>query len=184
MKKLSEQDALTLADLANRNGFGAIASELKRLEGATRSAGRPADLILNTAILWAHIEFLKLHRVAGKKQKLKLACELLAGYLDRFTVGARSKSATTLMNIYKRAPKEARAEPMIAAVMNDAFRVLSRHLKRSPQKIPIPYLIEGKVAGWKFPTIDPNQYGDDCDAIGSRGLTYEAVFSLVVTPKK
>jgi hypothetical protein len=184
VKKMSEQHVLDLEQLAGLYGTAVLISELKRIRSAKSSRRRrPADLVLNIGIIWAHIEFLKLHRVTKKKKKLEDACALLEGYIDRFTVGARKKSASTLENIYKSARKKAHEEPMIAAVMNDAYRVLSRHLEHAPQKIPIPYLIEGAVDGWKFPTIDPNQFGDDCDVIGSRGPSYEAAFSVIVTPK-
>jgi hypothetical protein len=190
MKKISEQHVLDLEQLADLYDTDVLISELKRIGsaklkriGSVKLKRRPADLVLNIGIIWAHIEFLIVHRATKKKKRLEEACALLEGYINRFTVGAMGKKAKTLENIYKRARKEARTEPMIAAVMNDAYRVLSRHLEHAPQKIPIPYLIEGAADGWKFPTIDPNQFGDDCDAIGSKGPSYGAVFSLIVTPK-
>ena len=181
MKKLSEQDALTLAGLVDRNGVDAVTAELKRSK--RKKAGRPSDLILNTAILWAHIEFLKLHRVIGKKRKLESACELLADYLDRYTVGGRSKSEVTLKNIYKSARNAAAGEPLIEIVMHDAYAVLLENLGTEPKKIPIPYLIEGVSAGLKFPTVDRHQFGDNMEIVGCNGPKYSAAFSMIVTPK-
>jgi translation initiation factor 2B subunit (eIF-2B alpha/beta/delta family) len=181
MKKLSDEDDAALADLVERNGVDRVALYLKHLKGS--NAGRPSDFFLNDAIIWAHIEFLKLHRVVAKKKKLESACELLAEYLDRFTHDARPKSSATLENIYKRAKKHADKVRWMAAVMSDVYRVLERHLEHKPQKVPVPYLIEGKGAGQKYPTLDTYELHEGCEVIGSKSADYAAAFSMIVTPK-
>jgi hypothetical protein len=181
MKKISEKDGLTLRMLADEYGAEFLISELKKFRG--QGGGRPSDLVLNTAILWAHIEFFRLHRVVAKTKKLESACALLAGYLNRYTAGARRKSETTLLNIYKRAPKAAITEPLVGLVMKDAFAALLHNLRGGPHKVPIPYLIQGTKSGWKFPVVDRSQFGDNIEIIGSNGPNYSAAFSMIVTPK-
>jgi hypothetical protein len=182
MKKISEQHLVDLRRLAELYGAEALIAELKVFDPG-RDSGRPADLVLNTGIIWAHVEFLKLHRVTTKKKRLEGACALLAEYLNRYTTGARVKSEVTLKNIYKGAQKKANEEPLIGMVMKDAYRALLQYLGGAPQKIPIPYLVQGSKAGWEFPIVDLDQIGDYYELIGSEGPSYFAAFSAIVTPK-
>jgi hypothetical protein len=183
MKKIPQAVGCKLRSLAAEFGEDVLIAELKKIKSENVSVGRPSDLILNTAVLWAHVEFLKLNRVEAKKGKLEIACEMLAGYLDRYTAGARGKSKTTLLNIYKRAPKDALHEPLIGVVMKDAYVALLQNLGDQPNKIPIPYLVQGTKTGWKFPIVDQYQFGDNIEVIGSNGPTYSAAFSMLVVPK-
>lgn len=182
MKKLTEKHERELQELADLYGADTLIAELKGTVAA-KSAGRPADLVLNIGIVWGHVEFLKLHRVESKKKKLEAACALLAGYLDRFTGGARSRSEVTLKNLYKRAPKAAIGQPLVAAVMKDTYAALVRELADAPQKVPIPYLIEGTAAGWKFPIFDTHQFRDNADFIVHDASDYKAGLTWIVTPR-
>jgi hypothetical protein len=182
MKKLTEKHEQELRDIVELYGADEVMSEIKRI-AATKAGGRPADLVLNIGIIWGHIEFLKLHRVNSKTKKLEAACALLANYLDRYTATARGKSEVTLKNLYKRAPKAADKQPLVALVMRDTYAVLVRELARSPQKVPIPYLIEGTSAGWKFPIFDTDQCGDSADVIVHDAADYKAGLTWIVTPR-
>lgn len=182
MNKLSEQHALELQALAGLYGTDTLIAALKGITAA-KSPGRPADLVLNIGIIWGHIKFLRLHRVDSKKQKLEAACGLLEGYLDRFTAGARTKSQATLKNLYKRAPKLAAAQPLVGLVMKDTYAALVGELAKAPQKVPIPYLIEGTVDGWKYPIFDIEQLDGDADVIVHSAPDYKAGLTWIVTPR-
>jgi hypothetical protein len=182
MKKISDQHLLDLRHLVDLYGEDALISELKTI-GSAKSAGRPADLVLNIGIVWAHIEFLKLHRVKVKKKKLESACALLAGYLDRYTAAARTKSEVTLQNLYKRAPKAALVQPLVGLVMKDTYAVLLNELADAPHKVPIPYLIEGAVDGWKYPMFDTHQLDGCAEMFVHEAADYTAGLTWIVTPK-
>jgi hypothetical protein len=180
MKKISDQDAQTLIDLVERYGKETLIPWLEAL--GAKGSGRPADLVLNTGIIWGHLEYLKLRRVVQTRKRLDGACAMLENYLERYTHGSRLKIASTLKKIYRSAPKAAISEPLVGLVMQHTLEVLEGELAGFPHKIPIPYLIEGVSGGWKYPTFDTHQFQDNAEAIVHAADDYKACLTFIVTP--
>jgi hypothetical protein len=152
MSKLSNDDARTLQKLIEKYGL----EEIARVEKPDRNkGGRPTDpRRFNEPIIAGHVEFLKLHRVSVKTKKVDAACAELAAILKRYTPVARGRKAGTIRKIYNTVRKAARKDALTLSVMNSTYAVLASELADHPDKVGIPYLVEGSANGEKFPIVD------------------------------
>ena len=195
MKKLlSTKDARMLSRLAETYGVDAIIAELKgrRLK---KPSGRPKDANVNDGIIWAHVEFLKNHRCLGRKKSRELddACEMLSLILKKHSAIGRAKTGARIRGIYYNAKRAAGKKPVIAVVMKGAYESLVQEIGTTPERIPVPLLVESTGAGEKHPIIDREGF-DELVILGVRGsetieeggrqivIGYDVPFCAVLVP--
>jgi hypothetical protein len=87
------------------------------------------------------------------------------------------------VNLYKRAPSAAAKQPLVGLAMKDTYEALVHELADAPHKVPIPYLIEGTIEGWKYPTFDLDPLVGSADVIGHAASDYKAALTWIVTPR-
>ncbi|WP_409188592.1 hypothetical protein [Bradyrhizobium sp. RDM4] len=169
MMKLSTKDARALSRLAEAYGADAIMSALKA-RIPKKVPGRPKDASVNDGIIWAHVEFLKNYRCRGPKKSRELAdaCDMLSVILERYSAIGRAKAGTTIRGIYFKAKRAAAHQPAVAVVMKRAYESLVQEIAATPERIPIPLLVESTGAGEKHPIVDREGF-DGVQILGVRG---------------
>jgi hypothetical protein len=170
--------------LIEKYGAAALKNEIGGLV-EPKIGGRPKDpRIFNEAIIAGHVEFLKLHRVGTKTKKVDSACAELESTLKRSTAAARQRTSGTLKKLYKTVRTRSKSDPLTASVMDTTYAQLVRELANHPNKIGIPYLVEGTAHGEKFPIFDLETLGcTDIAPIICVGNGFRACVTVIATLK-
>ena len=141
--------------------------------------GRRKDAEQNSAVVWAHLQFLQKHRVQQPKKKLQVDCDILEENLNRHLAGRRKQGASAFRKMHFVAQKHGRESSDFFLFMTGLLNQLEG-LAVSPDVVLLPFLGEGTSGGLRTPLFDMHSIKRS-GPLFQVGLWDDPRFSPVVT---
>jgi hypothetical protein len=108
MNGIAVEDMAILDGLLEKYDREIIISALSKNDDNKGTRGRRKNAEQNSAVVWAHLQFLQKHRVQQPKKKLQCACDILEEDLDRYLAGRRRQGAPAFRKMHFAAQKRGR----------------------------------------------------------------------------
>jgi hypothetical protein len=179
MNGIAVEDMAILDGLLEKYDRDIIISALSKNDDNKGIRGRRKNAEQNSAVVWAHLQFLQKHRVQQPKKKLQCACDILEKNLDRYLAGRRKQGAPAFRKMHFAAQKRGRESSEFFLFMTGLLNQLEG-LAISPDVILLPFLGEGTSRGLKTPLFDTHSIKQGAPMV-QFGVWDDPRFSPVVT---
>ncbi len=178
MNAIAADDMAILDALLEKYDRDMIISALSNDDsGSVR--GRRKNAEQNSAVVWAHLQFLQKHRVRQPKKKLQVACDMLEENLSRHLAGRRKQGSSAFRKMHFAAQKRAREDSEFSLFMTGLLNQLEG-LAVSQDVILLPFLGEGTSEGQRTPLFDTHSIKQGGPMV-QFGVWDDPRFSPVVT---